>query len=152
MINLENILPDSTAELLKGGKAAAIGEIREFGGKKYKKTSNGWRPVPKKESVVKETKEEKQNKPKPGSKATYYDGSEVTIEAVASLSDKDTVIKLLKEYDDSGAMKESLTDPDERRGLKRIKYLVGVIDEHGNKAVSPWDPSGVFNSNFELKQ
>lgn len=52
MINLDNILPDSTAEILKGRKIAAIGEIREFGGKKYRKTPNGWRPVPKKESAT----------------------------------------------------------------------------------------------------
>ena len=58
MLNIENIFPDSTAEILKGGKPAMIGEIREFGGKKYKKTPNGWRPVPKKESVAKESKEE----------------------------------------------------------------------------------------------
>lgn len=38
MINIDNIFPDFTAEILKGGKPAAIGEIREFGGKKYKKT------------------------------------------------------------------------------------------------------------------
>lgn len=31
----------------KGGKAAVIGEIREFGGKKYQKQANGWRPVKK---------------------------------------------------------------------------------------------------------
>lgn len=41
MLNIENIFPDSTAEILKGGKPAAIGEIREFGGKKYKKQANG---------------------------------------------------------------------------------------------------------------
>lgn len=58
MLNISNIFPDLTADLLKGGKAAAIGEIREFGGKKYKKTSNGWRPVPKKESVAKESQGE----------------------------------------------------------------------------------------------
>lgn len=58
MLNIENIFPDSTAEILEKGRAAAIGEIREFGGKKYKKTPNGWRPVPKKESITKEPKEE----------------------------------------------------------------------------------------------
>lgn len=58
MINPENILPDYTAEILtKGGKAAAIGEIRTFGGKKYKKTTNGWRPVSKKDSKVEDSKE-----------------------------------------------------------------------------------------------
>jgi len=34
-------------DIEKGGKAAAIGEIREFGGKKYQKQANGWRPVKK---------------------------------------------------------------------------------------------------------
>lgn len=58
MLNIDNIFPDSTAEILKGGKPAALGEIRTFGNKKYQKTSNGWRPVPKKESVAKESKEE----------------------------------------------------------------------------------------------
>lgn len=41
-----NIQPDSN-DIEKGGKPASIGEIREFGGKKYQKTSNGWRPVKK---------------------------------------------------------------------------------------------------------
>lgn len=34
-------------DIEKGGKAAVIGEIREFGGKKYQKQANGWRPVKK---------------------------------------------------------------------------------------------------------
>ena len=60
MINLENILPDSTAEILKGRKPAAIGEIRDFNGKKYRKTSNGWRLVSRKENeVIADKNEEK---------------------------------------------------------------------------------------------
>lgn len=34
-------------DLLKGGKRAVVGEIRTFGGKKYQKQANGWRPVKK---------------------------------------------------------------------------------------------------------
>lgn len=45
MINISNIFPDSTAELLEKGKSAAIGEIRTWSGKKYQKTANGWVPV-----------------------------------------------------------------------------------------------------------
>lgn len=46
MINLDNIFPDSTAEILqKGGKAAMVGEIRTWNDKKYQKTANGWRLV-----------------------------------------------------------------------------------------------------------
>lgn len=43
MINLDNIFPDFTFEiLLKGGKPAAIGEIRTWNGKKFQKTAEGW--------------------------------------------------------------------------------------------------------------
>lgn len=45
MINISNIFPDSTAEILEKGKAAAIGEIRTWNGKKYQKTANGWMPA-----------------------------------------------------------------------------------------------------------
>ena len=41
MINISNILPDSTYETLEKGKAAQIGEIRTWNGKKYKKQANG---------------------------------------------------------------------------------------------------------------
>jgi hypothetical protein len=55
-------------DIEKGGKAATIGEIREFGGKKYQKQANGWRPVkkgsgeqnhlsPKQETAVSKLKE-----------------------------------------------------------------------------------------------
>jgi hypothetical protein len=40
-------------ELLKGGKPAEIGEIREFAGKRYQKTVKGWRPVKKSEQTIK---------------------------------------------------------------------------------------------------
>jgi len=36
-------------DIEKGGKPAFIGEVREFAGKKYKKTEKGWRPVSKEE-------------------------------------------------------------------------------------------------------
>lgn len=45
MINLENIYPDSFTlieYLEKGRKPAAIGEIRQWGNRKYQKTSEGW--------------------------------------------------------------------------------------------------------------
>ena len=56
MINLDNILPDTTAEILKGRKPAAIGEIRDFNGKKYRKTPNGWRLVSSRSTDVKTEK------------------------------------------------------------------------------------------------
>jgi hypothetical protein len=40
-------------DLIKGGKRAAMGEIREFAGKKYQKGPNGWRPVKKGEQTSK---------------------------------------------------------------------------------------------------
>lgn len=45
-------------DIEKGGKAAAIGEIREFGGKKYQKQANGWRPVKKGDQKSEGKKEE----------------------------------------------------------------------------------------------
>src|SRR5574344_223466 len=45
MINLENIYPDSITlieYLEKGRKPAAIGEIRQWGTRKYQKTAEGW--------------------------------------------------------------------------------------------------------------
>lgn len=63
MINLDNILPDTTAEILKGRKPAAIGEIRDFNGKKYRKTPNGWRPVPKKERSTEQKSIESSSSP-----------------------------------------------------------------------------------------
>jgi len=36
---------DETADILEKGKMASIGEIREWNGKKYQKTGNGWIPV-----------------------------------------------------------------------------------------------------------
>lgn len=42
---LNNVGQDSTAEYLEKGKRGQIGEIREWQGKKYKKTLNGWEPV-----------------------------------------------------------------------------------------------------------
>ena len=45
MINLENIYPDSFTlieYLEKGRKPAAIGEVRQWGNRKYQKTSEGW--------------------------------------------------------------------------------------------------------------
>jgi hypothetical protein len=46
-------------QIEKGKKAAALGEIREFGGKKYRKTAKGWRLAPKGEDkeAVPEKKE-----------------------------------------------------------------------------------------------
>lgn len=41
-------------DISKGGKAAVLGEVREFGGKKYKKTDKGWRPVGKKEATARQ--------------------------------------------------------------------------------------------------
>lgn len=38
---------DTYDSIEKGGKRAIIGEIRTFGGKKYHKTENGWRPLKK---------------------------------------------------------------------------------------------------------
>lgn len=46
-LNLEN-------DLEKGRKAAVVGEVREFGGKKYAKTSTGWRPINEKHSKEKD--------------------------------------------------------------------------------------------------
>lgn len=49
-------------DLIKGGKPAVLGEVREFGGKKYHKTEKGWRPVgkngPKKQDEIEEKKKE----------------------------------------------------------------------------------------------
>lgn len=42
----------------KGGKPAQLGEIREFGGKKYQKQANGWRPVKKGDQKSGEKKED----------------------------------------------------------------------------------------------
>lgn len=39
----EEFLKSLDLDIEKGGKAAIIGEIREFGGKKYIKTNNGWK-------------------------------------------------------------------------------------------------------------
>lgn len=57
MINISNIFPDSTAEILEKGKVAAIGEIRTWNGKKYQKTANGW--VPAKSENPKQSEEQK---------------------------------------------------------------------------------------------
>lgn len=47
-----------SADLLeKGGKRAQLNEIREWKGKKYKKTINGWIPVPRGRSIEKKEKE-----------------------------------------------------------------------------------------------
>lgn len=62
MINIDNIFPDSTAEILEKGKAAAIGEIRTWSGKKFQKTANGWIPISNGRSVASEQQEEKQTK------------------------------------------------------------------------------------------
>lgn len=43
--NLNDQLNPEQKEILQKGKRAVIGEVREWSGKKYKKTSSGWEPV-----------------------------------------------------------------------------------------------------------
>ena len=67
MINISNIFPDSTADILEKGKAAAIGEIRTWSGKKYQKTANGW--VPAKSETSKQSQEKESNTKLSGTKS-----------------------------------------------------------------------------------
>jgi hypothetical protein len=63
----KSIEDGSLVDLIKGGKPAALGEIREFGGqgKKYQKTIKGWRPVgkngPKKQDEIEGDKKKELN-------------------------------------------------------------------------------------------
>ena len=49
---------DETADVLEKGKRAQMGEIREWNGLKYQKTSNGWIPVKQQKEGASEKKEE----------------------------------------------------------------------------------------------
>ena len=53
---------DGTADVLEKGKAAAMGEIREWNGIKYQKTPKGWMPVKQQEGASKTEPEKKEGK------------------------------------------------------------------------------------------
>ena len=65
---------DGTADVLEKGRAAAMGEIREWNGIRYQKTPKGWMPVKQQESASKtepEKKEDKLELPAPGKELVY---------------------------------------------------------------------------------
>jgi hypothetical protein len=94
----EELFDTAMKVLEKGGKPAVIGEVREFGGKKYHKTAKGWRPVPKgglekkEEAVIK--KEEKEVS-KDISKVKIQSNLEEVLELAQPLID-DMVDKFVK--------------------------------------------------------
>jgi len=74
---------DETADILEKGKRASIGEIREWNGKKYQKTGNGWVPVKQgnggkgegQKDWTKATPADLKSLPQ-GTKISFYDPSE----------------------------------------------------------------------------
>lgn len=78
---LNQIGPDSTADTLEKGRGAAIGEIRDWGGKKYQKTQTGWVPVkssgekqkPEPEQETKMPVKQQEQKPEPSKGGSLKD-------------------------------------------------------------------------------
>ena len=83
----------TSEDISKGGKRAAVGEIRTFGGKEYQKQSNGdWKPVKKGEAGKKEEKEI--NKKHLESFNNYYDEFDINFNAPNGDPEKDYSNKL----------------------------------------------------------
>ena len=77
---------DETADILEKGRAAAMGEIREWNGERYQKTPNGWIPVKtgQRETVSEGPKEKEK-------------GDKIDIENVTSLMNRKGCLKAGKE-------------------------------------------------------
>lgn len=105
----EEVFQKGMEVLEKGGKRATLGEIREFGGKKYQKTDKGWRPL-KKDHPENNTGEQLQVKP-----------SSFTIsgnKASGVIGDKKVSVSLSKDF------MNSISSFDDKGVRERVKSML----------------------------
>lgn len=124
---------ESTPELVKriegdiekGGKPAMIGEVREFGGKKYHKTPKGWRPVPK--GGIK-SPEEKPEEKKEEKKATSSSSTRTIPGGDSDIDTSSMKIKSLMNLD-APAIEKILTPLKVSHRLKILDFLQKFVEK-----------------------
>lgn len=91
--------------LEKGGKRANVGEVRQFGGKPYVKTANGWRPQVKGKTAKTEDNptEQKSNQDKPHDSEGRGNLSDEALHDFKMETLQDSIHRVRKIHDDAKA-------------------------------------------------
>ena len=132
---LNQIQPDSTADILEKGKKASIGEIRTWNnGKRYQKTVNGWVPV--KSSGEKQKPKPEQEQKTESSKEPSTRNAE-KVKAIqdwigddASEQEISDVLDAIAEFVPDNALKISGSSSPRQEQVKIQKRIDAIMDTY----------------------
>lgn len=129
-----DLMKPESVDIEKGGKRAQLGEIREYSGRKYRKTVNGWEPVKeglneKKEEAT-DKKPEKTVEDKKPEKDKTDEGGKVDIKPMGEIDD----MTLNWNYGRGGPLKQFV-------GKKAVEFLEAVFEFRKNNP-----PKGSFDT------